>query len=135
MKVAFVFLVALVTWNVSAEAWADDTVIRLVCRYSYTIDDKGVKSGTTGEDLVTVKYSRDGQATMKKQGLGAEFYGTITDEQIVGETSYKIQEMTLQQELRINRYTGAFEITFGVLGKKNGLVHYGKCVPATEKLF
>lgn len=134
MKVTFVLLVAIVIWNVSTEAWADDTVIRLVCRYSYTIDDKGVKSETTGEDLVTVKHSRDGKATIKKQGLGAEFYGTITDEQIVGETSYKIHETTWHQELRINRYTGAFEITFGVLGKETGSIHYGKCIPATEKL-
>lgn len=135
MKVAFAFMVAIVIWNVSAEAWADDAAIRLVCRYSYTIDAKGARSGTTGESLLTVKYSRDGQATIKKQDLGAEFRGTITDEQIVGETDYKIQETTYHQELRINRYTGAFEITFGVLGKENGLVHYGKCIPATERLF
>ena len=128
-------MVALVIWNVSAEASADDTVIRLVCPYSYTIDAKGVQSGTTGESLLSVKYSRDGQATIKKQDLGAEFRGTITDEQIVGETNYKIQETTFHKELRINRYTGAFEITFGVLGKETGSVHYGKCIPATEKLF
>jgi hypothetical protein len=135
MKVAFAFMVAIVIWNVSVEAWADEVAIRLVCRYSYTIDAKGVQSGTTGESHLTVKYSRDGQATIKKQDLGAEFRGTITDEQIVGETSYKIQETTYHQELRINRYTGAFEITFGVLGKETGLVHYGKCIPVTERLF
>lgn len=135
MKVTFSLLLVLLLCNVSAEAWADDAVIRLVCRYSYTIDEKGVKSGTTGEDLVTVKYSQNGKATIKKQGLEAEFYGTIFDEEIVGETNYKIQGTTYHQELRINRYTGEFEITFGVLGKKGGLIHYGKCSPTTEKLF
>jgi hypothetical protein len=135
MKVAFAFMLVLVIWNVSTEASADDTVIRLVCRYSYTIDAKGVQSGTTGEDFITIKYPENGQATIKKQGLGAEFHGKVSDEQIVGETTYKIQELTFHQELRINRYTGAFEITFGVLGKGAGLIHYGKCSPATEKLF
>jgi len=135
MKIIFVFVTVLIMWNMSAEAWADDTIIRLSCRYSYTVDHNGVKSGTTGEDVMIVKYTRDGRAAIKKQDLGAEFYGTITDEEIVGETSYKIQETTYHQELRINRYTGAFVITFGALGKKTGLVHYGKCIPATEKLF
>lgn len=135
MKATIPLLIALLLWNVPAEVRANETVIRLICKYSYTIDDKGIKSGTTGEDLITVKYSEDGQATIKKQGLGAEFYGKMSDEQIVGETTYKIQELTFHQELRINRYTGALEITFGVPGKGAGLIHYGKCTPATEKLF
>ena len=116
-------------------ASADENTIRLICKYSHTIDDQGKSSDTSGEDLITVKYSSDGKAIIKKQDLGAEFTGTVNEEQISGETRYKIQDSIFHQTLLINRYTGAFEITFGVEGKKAGLIHYGNCKPALKKLF
>ena len=135
MNSTFRLLLALLLFNISAEAWSKDNTIQLTCRHSYTIDENGVKSKTTGEDLLTVKPSKHGKAIIKKQGLPAEFHGTISDEGIAGETSYKIQGVTYHQELRINRYNGEYAITFGILGKKSGLIHYGKCSTATEKLF
>jgi hypothetical protein len=135
MNATFRLLLALLLFNMWAEAVANDNAIKLTCRYSYTIDENGRKSKTTGEDLLTVKPSKNGKTKIKKQGLPAEFHGTISDEAIVGETNYKIQGVTYHQELRIKRYTGEYAITFGILGKKSGLIHYGKCSAATEKLF
>jgi hypothetical protein len=119
----------------SIHASAAENTIRLICKYSHTIDDQGKSSGTSGEDLITVKYSSNGKAVIKKQDLGAEFTGTVNEEQISGETRYKMQDSVFHQTLLINRYTGTFEITFGIEGKNGGLIHYGKCKPATEILF
>lgn len=114
---------------------AEENTIRLICKYSHTIDDQGQSSGTSGEDLITVVYSKNGSAVIKKQDLGAEFTGIVNEEEIQGETRYKIQDSIFYQALLINRYTGAFQITFGVEENKGGLIHYGKCKQATDKLF
>ena len=111
------------------------TTIRLICKYSNTVDKQGNSRETTGENLVTVTYSDNGKAIIKKDDLGAEFIGTISEEKIYGETNYQIQNSMFYQTLIINRYTGAFEITFRITGKSDGIVHYGKCEKATNKLY
>jgi S1-C subfamily serine protease len=107
----------------------------LICKYSHTIEADGRISKSSGENLVTVNYTDDGDATIKKQDLGAEFLGKISDEEIYGETTYKISELTLYQTLRINRYTGAFEVTYKTMGSEGGLIHCGICEPITKKKF
>ena len=109
--------------------------IRLICKYSQTIDGtNGKSSGTSGEELVTVAYSDDGTAAIKKEGVGALFIGTISDEKIYGETEYEISGSKFQQTIMINRYTGAFEITF-ITGSGGGLIHYGTCEKTVKKKF
>jgi len=109
--------------------------IRLICKYSHTIDAQGKSSKTSEEDLITIKYSDNGQASIKKQDLEAEYTGKISVEEIHGKTSYKIGQSVFNETLTINRYTGAIERTFGFVGKSDGLVHFGKCIPVKEKLF
>jgi hypothetical protein len=135
MKVALSIVIIAIILVVPFELAAAQKTIRLICKYTHTIDDQGKTTGTSGEDLVTVDYSENGSAIIKKQGLGAEFSGTVNEEEIRGETRYKIQSLVFHQTLTINRYTGAFEITFGVEGEKAGLIQYGKCKPETQRLF
>jgi hypothetical protein len=77
----------------ATKLYAAESTIRLICKYSHTINDEGKSSGTSGEDLITIHYSENGVAVIKKQGqgLGAEFIGTITEEQIYGEKNIKLQ--------------------------------------------
>ena len=117
----------------------EENTIRLVCNYTHTIDYHLQISGTTGEDLITVVYSKNGSAAIKKQDSGGEFSGVVNDEEIYGERSYHMQiskaHETFHETLLINRYTGSFKMTFGAEGKEGGLIHYGKCKQATDKLF
>ena len=108
--------------------------IRLICKYSHTIDENGKSSRTSGEDLVTVHFTDSGDAYIKVGVLGAVFIGTISDEEIYGETTYSIKAQTYYQTLTINRYTGAFQNTFRV-NESGGLIHYGNCKSVTEKKF
>lgn len=117
------------------ESYAEQNTIRLICKYSHTVDGDGKSSPTSGEDLITVNYSNNGEAIIIKQGLGAEFKGSISDEEIRGQTEYKLSNSTIQQTLLINRYTGACEITFKIVGSESGLVHYGTCQTVTKKKF
>ena len=135
MKKTRIISVILLTLFFVLEAHAERNTIRLICKYSHTINTEGKSSGTSGEDLITVNYSDNGDAIIKKQGLGAEFTGTITDEEVYGKTEYKISGSTIQQTLMINRYTGAFEITFEIIGSKGGLIHYGICELVTKQKF
>ena len=114
---------------------AEQNIIRLICKYSYTIDADGKTSETSGESLFTVMYSDTGEAKIRKQALGAEFTGKISDEEIYGETEYVISPSTIQQTIMINRYTGSFEETFNIIGAKGGLIHCGSCEMAKEKIF
>jgi hypothetical protein len=118
------------------ESYADQNTLRLICKYSHTVDADGKSTPSSGEDLITVNYSDNGEAIIIKQGLGAEFKGTISDEKIYGKTEYKMSELKIQQTILINRYTGACEITFEVVGSsQSGLIHYGTCEPVSKKKF
>lgn len=108
--------------------------IRLRCAYSYSIHSDGSRGGTSGEDLFTVKYTNDGKAKIRKQGLGAEFSGNISDEEIVGDAIYQVANVRMIESLVINRFTGAFQISFVAVGK-SGLIHFGTCRPVTKPLF
>lgn len=115
-------------------AIAQADTLRLICTYSQTADDHGKTSPTSGENLFTVEHSGPGKALIKKEGLGAAFTGTISEEEIQGEAQYQIQGMTYVQHLVINRFTGSMTLTFSTPGK-GGLVHFGKCRAAKEKQF
>jgi hypothetical protein len=112
----------------------NDKTIRLICTYSYTIDEKGEKSGTSGEELFTVLPLRDGQVAVRKQGLGAPFSGKMSEEEIVADVNYEISNVKFAESLIINRFTGEFQLSFGAPGKP-GLIHFGKCRPVTKQLF
>lgn len=108
--------------------------IRLICAFTYSVEADGKSSPTSGESLFTVNYGADGKATIKRQGLGAEFTGTVSEEEITGETHYKLQETMIDQVLTINRFTGELSLTFSANGRGE-LVHYGRCKVATHQLF
>lgn len=126
-KIAFVLSSVWVTGNVAAEQ------LKLICTYSHTVDENG-QSATTGEKLLTVTKSGNGHAVIKKQGLGAEFVGNVSEDEIRGETEYQIGGVTYRETFDINRFTGAFTNTFGTRSGA-GLVHYGKCRPASTARF
>lgn len=135
MKKTSIITAIFITLLFVFETYAGENTIRLICKYSHTIKADGRSSGTSGEDLVTVNYSDNGEAIIRKQGLGAEFNGTISDEVIQGKTEYKMSESTIQQTIVINRYTGAFEITFKIIGSEGGLIHCGICESVAKKKF
>ncbi len=108
--------------------------LRLICVYSHTVDDKGQSSPTSGEDLFTVEHSGLGKAHIKKEGLGAAFEGTISEEEIQGDVQYEIQGKAFVQRLVVNRFTGSMTLTFSAAGKE-GLIHFGRCRKAAERLF
>lgn len=116
------------------KAHAEQNTIHLICKYSHTIDNEAKSSRTSGETFITVKSRDNGIVIINKQGLGAEFIGKITDEEIYGETEYTVSGAAYQQTLSINRYTGAFEETFTIKGS-GGLIHHGNCELLTEKKF
>jgi|LGVF01.1.fsa_nt_gb hypothetical protein len=136
MKKASIIIPIFLTMFFVLKAHAEQNTIRLICKHSHTIDaTNGKSSGTTGEDLVTVKYLDNGDAIIRKEGLGAVFIGTISDEKIYGETEYEISGSKIQQTIMINRYTGAFEITFKITGSDGGLIHCGTCEQVVKKKF
>ena len=135
MKKTIILTSIFLTLLLVFETYAEENTIRLICKYSHTIEADGSISRTSGEDLVTVNYSDSGAAIIKKQGLGAEFKGTISNEEIEGKTEYEISGSIIQQTIVINRYTGAFEITFKIIGSEGGLIHCGTCEPVAKKKF
>lgn len=112
----------------------DNKTVRLICTYSYTIDEKGEKGGTSGENLFTVVPLKDGQVAVRKQGLGVPFLGKMSKEEITADVSYEVSNIKLAESLVINRFTGEFQVSFGTPGKP-GLIHFGSCRPATKQLF
>lgn len=115
---------------------AELQTIRLICTYSHTLNlEKNETKVTGGEYLVTVHQDKDGTAVIKKDDLDAEFIGEVTEEYITGKADYKIQDINVKQSLSINRYTGFFEVSFELPNKSGGLIHYGNCNIAKEKLF
>lgn len=113
---------------------AASEVLKLVCVYSHTVDDRGQRVPAYGEALVTVNYVKDGHATLKKQGVGVEFSGEVSPEEIQGEARYKIQDQLYRETISINRFTGLFSATFGVLGR-GGLTSFGVCRTAAMQIF
>lgn len=138
MRQALPSLISCVVLCLSAPAicaaQGDSKTIRLICKYSHTIDDQGKQSATSGETLFTVLPLRDGQVTVQKQGLGAQFSGNMTVAEISADVIYEIDNTKYAQSLSINRFTGELQITFGAPGK-GGLVHFGSCRSATKPLF
>lgn len=113
------------------DANAQQQTIHLICQFSHTVDEDGKSSPTSGEKLITVSFSKNGKAIIKKEGLGVKFTGTISNEEIYGETEYEIARETLI----INRYTGAFKIFWETIESNAHLIHYGTCVPVIKKKF
>lgn len=108
--------------------------LRLVCNYTGTVDDKGRYNSTSGQTLLTITVMENSQAIIKKDDLGADFFGSISKDAIRGKTEYKVQKITIQRTLDINRFTGSFTETFETQ-PGNGLVHYGNCQSASKQLF
>lgn len=127
-------LVAIAAFIVPLESTVAAETLKLICAYSYTVDAKGQSNPTAGEELLTVTKSGDGHAVIKKQDLGAEFVGSVSEDTIRGETEYQIQGVTYKETLDINRVTGTFTFTFGNQSSA-GLVHHGTCRPASKPLF
>lgn len=134
MKNALSKIIIAIVWLVPLNLSAAQKTIRLICEYTHSIDG-GKSIDISGEDLITINYSEGGRAVIEKTGFGGEFVGTLSEEQIYGVSKFKMKDLTARQTLTINRFTGAFEITFFIEGSKGSLVQYGKCKPATEKLF
>ncbi len=118
---------------VISTAQGDSTPIRLICKYSHTIDDQGTQSATSGETLFTVVSLRDSRITVQKQGLGAQFSGTMTDAELSADVSYEIGDIRHAESLTINRFTGALQIILRI--GKGGLVQIGSCRSVTKPLF
>lgn len=110
------------------------TVLRLICEYSQAVDAEGKVSASSGEKLFTISFGKTGMAEIKKEGLGAPFQGKVSDDEIVGDVTYTLGDVTITETVTINRFTGSFTATYGSPGR-GGLIHYGKCKNARERLF
>jgi hypothetical protein len=119
-----------VLWGQSS---ANETqIIRLICTLDYSLDGRDAKrTETSGEDFLTVRYGPDGRATIKKDELGAEFLGTVTDDEIVGDTEYDVSDTHIRQSIVVSRFTGSYRRTF-IAGDAPGLIFYGDCRRVTE---
>ena len=107
--------------------------IRLVCTYTHSLS-QGKSEATSGTELFVIKHSPDGIAIIDKQNSPSFFIGSISTEEIRGEAETEIKGRVLREMVVINRYTGNLVSTFGVEGE-DGLVHFGKCSQAGERLF
>ena len=110
-------------------------VIRLICRYTHSVNDKAEFSKNTDVELVKVILMENNSVAIKKQNMGSLFFGFISEEEIKGDVTFKIKDVDFIQELTINRYTGSFELTFRMAKEVIGVVHFGKCETTKEKLF
>jgi hypothetical protein len=128
-------IILLLTLSVPSLGIAGKDTLRVICTLSHTIDQNGESSSTSGEYLVTITASESSEITIKKSDSDVLFNGKVTEEEIYGETRYKLQNSSIFETILINRYTGVLTSTFQAEGKKGGLIHYGKCRPAKEKLF
>src|SRR5690554_6680634 len=110
-----IFLILAFNSGILVAAEEDPESIRLICTYSYTINDKGEVSGTSGEDLFTIIPLESGLAIIRKQRLGTPFIGTVSKEEIAGEATYDMSNVKISESLVINRFTGEFQLSFGVV--------------------
>jgi hypothetical protein len=124
--VTIYYFLSLAAFLVPLEGMARDLPMYLVCTYTHTVDDKG-SAPTSGEKLITVTQLKNMRVEIKMDGLGARFSGTISSDEIRGETEYEIQDRAYRQTLNINRYTGEFTNSFSVGRTNDGLIHFGKC--------
>jgi hypothetical protein len=113
---------------------AESSPIRLVCKHAQTVDESGKTSPASGEVLFTVTFDAKGIAQIKKEGLGVPLSGKVAEDEISGQVTYKLQDLYIEETVTINRYTGSMKLTYRVTGR-GGLVHYGECRSATQRLF
>ncbi len=108
--------------------------IRLVCSWEYSLSgENGARSGTSGENLISVTELGGGNVSFYVDGLGSQFIGKISDEEIYGETEYTMgSNFTVKETYNINRFTGVVERHFAPNGSP-GLFFYGKCHLAAAK--
>lgn len=112
--------------------------ISAVCKYEYTIDDQGQKSGTTGDFSLKATYMLPpGQAlnvqVRTTKAPCYEFLASGDDMRISGTCSRAVQNMKMVYVYKIDRMSGAFEEHFSI-DDKAGIVHYGHCLPAKPLL-
>lgn len=101
---------------------------RLVCTYSRSLNLKtGESSSTIGKDLVIVQFQEPiGAVVIRVLGEGERvFTGAQSRDEIQGTVSWG-DDIKLEEDLKINRYTGEFTITFSV-NNSLSLIHYGDC--------
>ena len=134
-KTHILLLVTLILVSTSNLVFSDESIIHLNCVYDFTIDEKGQRVETSGEELFTIKSAGNNSIRIKKDDVDAEFIGIISDETIYGITQYKIDEIGIKQEFNVNRYNGKFSLTFESIETSNWLIYYGKCKKLVEKLF
>ncbi|WP_315648155.1 hypothetical protein [Roseateles aquae] len=83
--------------------------------------------------MFTVLRLGDSKIAVQKQGLGAQFTGTMTEAELSADVSYEIGNSRYAESLTINRFTGELQTTIRV--GKGGLIHFGTCGPATQPIF
>jgi hypothetical protein len=125
----------LVAAGMCAPAHSADNTLRLVCTYTQTVMADGRVSRTSGDDLVTVTYAANGRAIIRIQDVGAELIGTVTPEEISGETTYQLDSRIIRRGIWVNRYTGKFKSVFQYVDDGKGMTHYGSCRPVNQSLF
>ncbi len=117
-----------------ASIQANAETLRLICPYTYSIDAQAKQTPTSGDAFFTIDYDTKGVASIRKEGLGAIFTGTVSEDEIRGEAKYEIGELRITETLFINRYTGAMTLSHSAPDGR-GLIFYGKCRTAKDRLF
>jgi hypothetical protein len=134
MKV-FLILLLLASSIITNPSLADTKTIRIICTDEYLVDRNGKTIETSGDELITIQYTTNGAAHIKKQSIGALFVGTITDEEIHGITDYTAFNNNIRQEIIINRYTGKFTLISDYRNNNTSTMSTGTCRQTSEPKF
>ncbi|SFV01106.1 hypothetical protein [Bradyrhizobium arachidis] len=112
--------------------------ISAVCKYEFTVDDQGQKSGTSGDFSLKATYMLPPGQPLNVQVRTTkapcyEFLANGDDMRISGTCARAVQNMKMVYVYKIDRISGAFEEHFSV-NDRAGIVHYGHCLPAKPLL-
>ena len=109
---------------------AETTTIRLLCAVTNPVHQEAQ------ETLVTVTYKKPEHATITVHGTGAPMAGEVTKDEIRGKVDYVVEYKegddtvkveTYRNTVYVNRLTGAYELTFELVGAKDKLTTLGSC--------
>ena len=109
---------------------AETTTIRLLCVVTNAVHQEAQ------ETLVTVTYQKPEHATITVHGTGAPMAGEVTEDAIRGKVDYvfeykegddTVKVETYRNTVYVNRLTGAYELTFELVGTTDKLITLGSC--------
>jgi len=109
----------------SALSWSKENEMSLKCEWygSLDIDDNYIE--TTGDLLINVP-STNGDVIAFTTSEDEIYFGDLTNTELNGSTSFKIQGKNVKRNIAINRFSGEITQSLSIEDSKP-LIHFGKC--------